>query len=870
MNNIPATPDDIPSRPNDRHSLPDDIPSGERREDYIPGDVLDGRYRVESVLGSGGMGMVYRVTQMFVNKQFALKTIIKGQLSEVKIRRFQLEARAVFALDHPNIVAVKDFGIIEEMTPFLVMELLDGENLSERLKRSGRLPLTEIVPIFVQTCFGLGYAHDQGIVHRDIKPSNIMLLNGIASGAEGSIKIVDFGIAKFAHSEGGDIQALTKTGEIFGSPFYMSPEQCTGERVDHRADVYSLGCVLFEALTGAPPCVGDNALSTMMQHQAGKIPSLKEASMGLEFPAELERIVAKMLEKNPEDRYQKLGIVAHRLASLGQMTSQTIEPNEKTLRIIKTNEKPKAVESVTFSKSKLIALISIVGVVTALSAGIGGYLLGRVHSEQPAKSLVVGQESSTQGGANRDGSSQGGSNQSGSNQSGSNQDGSSQGGSDQDGSKHNGSKQDGSSQSASTHDESKVDASLSAPSKSLQIAAKVYPPIKREVLPIPVLIPSVNPAPIPLGARDITGFSFPKNICVGMLKVDDQAPKSIVGEKSIDRKSKLTFCTRHASKSTPSILNKFRDDDLNGLECVFRSPEDVIEIVRKWKRLESLSFFDSLIKSLPGAEGHDETPIRDDLLPTVDKLTTLTSLGLCGPEITGENVAKMSLLQSLHRIQLKGIRNLEPLLKVLPQHNNIEEVWLINQSTDNHQLERLALMGNLKSLTIRRSKLEPNSLPIFLSMKKLKNLTLDRNNWSEQEKQKFKAAIPNCRFEPVIDVQYWFLLPDKAINTVVSAASKDKKVIAKLAAERASESKFDINDAKGEFGLVDSFIQGKGGKFNIAQALVHPDVLDEMGATPGEIHMIARYPFEQIEPHEREFGKRLDVELAKPGKWSHR
>ncbi|CAN5692641.1 hypothetical protein BH10CYA1_BH10CYA1_04380 [soil metagenome] len=806
-------------------STPDDAPSGERRDDFSPGDVLDGRYRVESVLGSGGMGMVYRVTQMFVDKQFALKTIIKGQLSEVKIRRFQQEARAVFSLDHPNIVAVKDFGIIEEMTPFLVMELIDGENLSERLKRTGRLPLEEIIPIFVQTCFGLGYAHDQGIVHRDIKPSNIMLLNGIASGAEGSIKIVDFGIAKFAQSDGGDIQALTKTGEIFGSPFYMSPEQCTGERVDHRADVYSLGCVLFEALTGAPPCVGDNALSTMMQHQIAKLPSLKEASMGLEFPAELERIVAKMLEKNPENRYQKLGIVAHRLASLGQMSSQTIVPSDRTLEFSKAPVKVKVAESITLSKSKFFALVGITGLIVAMAAGIFGYFLGRDQSH-----------GSTQSASNRVAS-----------------------------------KQDATTQDATTQDASIQVASKQDPLKLTYPDSKVSNKEQRVALPPPVLISSINPKPIPLGAREISGFSFPKNICVGILKVDNQLPKSVVGEKSVDRKSKLTFYTRHASKNVPSFLNKFRDDDLNGLECVFRKPEEVIEIVRKWKRLENLSFFDSVVKAMPGAESHDETPIVDELLPSVDKLTTLTSLGLCGRGVTGDSVAKMSLLRSLRAIKLKDIRNIEPLLKVLPQHNNIEEVWLINQGTDNRQLELLATMGNLKSLTIRRSRLEPDSLSIFLTMKKLKNLTLDRNNWSDEDKKKFKRAFPNCRFEPVIDVQYWFLLPDRPFLSLNSKTNTDdQKSAPKTSAIKASEPHLDISDSKGDFVLVDKFMQGKGGKFDIARVLVRPDDLEELGATPKEIHMIANYPFDQIEPHEREFDRRFEVELKKPTKWSHR
>lgn len=821
MNNSPATPDERPSIPDDFPAISADLPSGDRRDDYIPGDILDGRYRVESVLGSGGMGMVYRVTQMFVDKQFALKTIIKGQLSEVKIRRFQQEARAVFALDHPNIVSVKDFGIIEEMTPFLVMELLDGENLSERLKRSGRLSITEIIPIFVQTCFGMGYAHDQGIVHRDIKPSNIMLLNGIASGAEGSVKIVDFGIAKFAQSDGGDIQALTKTGEIFGSPFYMSPEQCAGERVDHRADVYSLGCVLFEALTGAPPCVGDSALSTMMQHQTAKLPSLKEASMGLEFPAELERIVAKMLEKNPDRRYQKLGIVAHRLASLGQAISHTIEPNDKTLEFKQAAGQEKVVELITFSKSKFIALISIIGLVAATSAGICGFLLGRTQSFE-SKSGSSSSATSSVAPVSSEPSKQG----------------------------------------SSARDESMQQATRQNESGAKPSAEQ------RIDLPRPILIPPVNPTPTPLGPRQISGFSFPKNMCVGILKIDNQIPKSVVGETPVDGKSKMTFYTRHGSKYAASMLHKFRDDDLNGLECVFRQPEKVIEIVRKWKRLENLTFFNSLIKAMPGAEGHDESAIGDEFLPSIDKMTTLTTLGLCGHNITGSSIAKMSLLRSLHTIKLKGIRELEPLLKVLPQHNNIEEVWLINQGTDNKQLQLLARMENLKSLTIKRSRLGPDSFAIFLTMKKLKNLTLDRNNWSDEEKHKFKKAFPNVRFEPVLDTQYWYLLPDYPLEDeradLVPKPAEPKSV------PKASDQRFDIGDSKGEFGLVDKFIQGQGGKVDITRVLVRADDLEELGATQKEIHMIARFPLNHIEPREREFAKRLDVELDKNTKWSHR
>lgn len=261
------------------------------------------------------MGVVYKVEQIFLGKELALKTIDRQLMSDITVRRFQAEARAAFAVDHPNIVAVHDFGLFEDDTPFLVMEIVQGETLTDRLKR-GTLSVDEAISIYIQVCFALAHAHESGVVHRDIKPSNIMLLNDVPEGIETGVKILDFGIAKLAHSGDGEGQTLTQTGEIFGSPLYMSPEQCLGGKVDHRADVYSLGCVIFESLTGTPPYVGENALMTMMLHQTATIPTLKEGSLGSEFPPQLERLVSSMLAKNPDDRYQNLGVAAHELAAL--------------------------------------------------------------------------------------------------------------------------------------------------------------------------------------------------------------------------------------------------------------------------------------------------------------------------------------------------------------------------------------------------------------------------------------------------------------------------------------------------------------------------------------------------------------------------
>ena len=340
--------------------------------EFQHGQLVGGRYEVISRLGQGGMGLVYRVNQILLNKEFALKTIDKNSMSEIAIRRFQQEARTAFSLDHPSIIAVKDFGLLDDQTPFLVMELINGETLGERLKRAGCLTLDQAIPIFVQVCFGLAYAHECGIVHRDIKPNNIMLLKGLPLGAEGSVKILDFGIAKFTEHQGGEMQALTRTGEIFGSPLYMSPEQCSGFKVDHRADIYSLGCVLFEALTGTPPFMGDNALSTMMKHQGEPAPTLKEASLGTDFPQAIEDIVATMLAKSPDSRYQNLGNVAHDLGALRR--GDSISSTAKQTAGVQAKAKAR---TISISTTRFYAVM--IGI-ALLSAAIGGVLVYLFHS----------------------------------------------------------------------------------------------------------------------------------------------------------------------------------------------------------------------------------------------------------------------------------------------------------------------------------------------------------------------------------------------------------------------------------------------------------------------------------------------------------
>lgn len=286
--------------------------------DLFKGQVVAEKYKVLDELGRGGMGVVYRVEQLTLGRVLAMKTLNTHEVTDVTWRRFQVEAKTAAMLDHPNLITVHDCGLIDGNIPFFVMDYIEGTTLAKLLKDRGTLSLEEALTVFIQVCFALSYAHTMGVIHRDLKPSNIMLVPPQSDSSSMSVKVVDFGIAKLTDEEIQPTQALTRTGEIFGSPLYMSPEQCMGKPVDHRSDIYSLGCVLFESLTGVPPFMGSTALSTMMQHQSGEAPSLKEATLGKEFPAAIENILRLMLQKNPESRYQDMKSIARDLSLLQQ------------------------------------------------------------------------------------------------------------------------------------------------------------------------------------------------------------------------------------------------------------------------------------------------------------------------------------------------------------------------------------------------------------------------------------------------------------------------------------------------------------------------------------------------------------------------
>lgn len=270
------------------------------------GQVIDNQFKVTEILGRGGMSVVYKADHLILKKVVAIKTMHSHMISDTgALLRFRQEAQAASQLDHANVIKVYHFGVTggDDSRPYLVMDYIEGQSLSDAID-SGSLSVEAVLKIFVQVCNALEHAHAKGVIHRDLKPSNIMLLE--RDGDPYFVKIVDFGIAKVLPQEGEQAHRLTQTGEIFGSPMYMSPEQCMGRSVDKRSDMYALGCVLYEALSGKPPHEGMNVFETFHKHISDIPAPVEIANTDRALVERLDAIVFKALEKDPDKRYQDM------------------------------------------------------------------------------------------------------------------------------------------------------------------------------------------------------------------------------------------------------------------------------------------------------------------------------------------------------------------------------------------------------------------------------------------------------------------------------------------------------------------------------------------------------------------------------------
>jgi predicted Ser/Thr protein kinase len=290
---------------------------------FQPEQVVSGRYRVLRKIGGGGMADVYLCEDLTLGRRVALKVLLSRFLDDPNfVERFRREAKAAAGLNHANLVSIYDWGEVDG-TYFIVMEYVEGETLKDLVRRRGRLGGSEAVHISLQLLAALEFAHRTGIVHRDIKPQNVML------DRDGNAKVTDFGIARAADS------GMTEAGSILGTAQYLAPEQARGQRVDERSDLYSVGIVLYEMLTGTVPFKGDSAVTVALKHVNEMAAEPAQLVPGM--PYALNQIVLKAIAKDPDQRYQTAEQFARDLRSAqagGPVAAATFDPGAEATRLM--------------------------------------------------------------------------------------------------------------------------------------------------------------------------------------------------------------------------------------------------------------------------------------------------------------------------------------------------------------------------------------------------------------------------------------------------------------------------------------------------------------------------------------------------------
>lgn len=363
--------------------------------DALVGETVAERYRITALIGLGGMGAVYRAEHIHMKKTVALKVLHREMtaLSEV-VARFEQEAVAAARIEHPNVVQARDFGRLQDGAFYLVLDYVEGRSLSDVMQE--RLPLARVLTISGQIAEALEAAHQNNIVHRDLKPDNVMLVE--REGEPELVKVLDFGIAKVSLLERGQSdKPITKTGTVFGTPEYMSPEQAAGQPVDYRGDIYSLGILMYEMLAGTPPFSGDEVAAILLTQITQPPPPLPST-----VPLAVRQLVGELLSKDPGQRPQHAGEVVQRiLALLGSAQVPVVQSKTRT-RLISVKSYPRITWIQRLDSGRWGTRVQLAGIVmpawrlgalvlvlTGIGFGAGATVLGlSKQSDAPSEPAV--------------------------------------------------------------------------------------------------------------------------------------------------------------------------------------------------------------------------------------------------------------------------------------------------------------------------------------------------------------------------------------------------------------------------------------------------------------------------------------------------
>ncbi len=719
--------------------------------DYPPGFQINKAYEVIGIIGHGGMGAVYRVRHLFLSKEMALKVLPSEQVSEVAWKRFQIEAQAIARLTHPNIVRIFDMGMIDGVTPYYAMELLNGQSLAQKLKKKHVLPVGEAITIYRQVCAGLAYAHEHQIIHRDIKPANIVLQEtepGVVSA-----KLVDFGIAKLTGAGDDDKQGLTRPDEVFGSPQYMSPEQCAGLPVDYRTDLYSLGAALFETLTGRVPFQGSDAMTTVQMHQTEVPPSLCDASEGADFPEKIQELIDALLAKDPEDRPQSASDVAAELLSIERSLANE-ENNEKRRESAVGVRRPSAKRKVedgdtgsqTGAKKNSLMIVSLAGVLVLCLLGGGAYvaitqnLFNRSAAEQKKEEKKV-EES----------------------------------------------------------EQLKTEAAFKVESE------------KKE----PFFLGTTNkdghqvshykfPDEISLGTLTLRNE-------------DDEKEQEAKGELFIPTRYNLQFTPNNLCLINPHILRRFDDGTLQGIILTTdetdlepsvapsnsngnekKEPKVAEEAARQLHRNdivnnETLKCL-TQIKSLKTIE-LTQSSVTGEVLVTLSRFPKLIDLHIGSTGIDGEQLAQSGLLANLQSLHADRCSKMSAAIAALENSTRLRKLFISSCSISAKDIQNISTMKELTRLKLSDNVLNDNDLAPLAKLSKLDDLELDgckitpaclktlsqckalkkisvrRNGWTVEQLEKFKAEMEKTNPQIKIAID---LADDPTLKQLAEPASEEE------------------------------------------------------------------------------------------------
>ncbi|MBP9094517.1 protein kinase [bacterium] len=703
---------------------------------YTAGDIVGESYILLSLLARGGMGVLFKAKHIQLDRIFALKLLPANQISEVNWRRFEIEGRALAKLSHPNIVQIYNMGVDQKGCPFYVMELLEGQSMAEYIEEQ-TMSIEQFVQSFKDVCAALQLTHSKGIVHRDIKPSNLFMVQP-SSKLESKIrrtKVVDFGIARLNASEGHNLQGLTRPGEVFGSPAYMSPEQTEGKAVTLASDIYSLGCTMYAALAGHAPFKGATAIQTMMAHQTDSPPPINRLDFSPEQNNACNEIITCCMEKSPEDRVSNVEQITEMLSAIptdlsSAVSSQSLTKNQNlkskdnlfkfsprtsrntanTLDETTTNQQREA--ATNQKKLLIIAAIATMSVTAAIVAG-----------PSALTSILLKQK---EGNVN----------------------------------------QTASPTTANLTTDKPTSAQILEASTKLR--DEKMPPVSEDI-DIEDYISRTNKSlseVIGEGGKKHRVFNFPTKMTIGRIAPNltrkaqfkanssqqESSDKPAQGQIIWHDAEPVNFIGGLKISKIPEVYEHFDDQAIASL--TLKSPEKLprIETLAGWSNLSSLHLHDCTLdaaytKGLDKLEHLqsltlDNTKLDSEALTSISLLTRLNSLQLDRIEDHSALLHSLEYVRSLTYLELRNLNLNEENMISLKKLPNLKQLDLRYSTLPDTAMIELSKFSNLQVLNLDRTIYKPQSIYALASSKSLRTLYVDKDRPSEQILKEFKKLCP--------------------------------------------------------------------------------------------------------------------------------